>query len=293
MNNTRASGRLRTLEAPTTAADRRSLAWRASLTFLAMIACIGAISSAAVYWSQALVGAAIAAAALGLARRHGGRSLAAIPEGRFLAAVVAVALAVRLAAVLLTPYTATADFQVYRKIAAGLTSSGRYGWSAEGSYRCLLPPGQVFSLAMLQRVFGECVRGGQILNVIYSALSVLCVLRIGTLLFSAAVGRAAAILAALLPSTVFGCVLIGAEAPQTFWFLAGMCFYLSMPARGWTAALLCGACMGVAALIRPTFVLPPLLLGLYHYSLVPLICVLTPLAVIDLQPADRPAPRLG
>ena len=67
-------------------------------------------------------------------------------------------------------------------------------------------------------------------------------------------------MAALAQSAVFGSVLIGAEVPATFWLVLGLCIYAGgVEARGGRiAGIICGICLGIGSLIRPTLVLLPI-----------------------------------
>ena len=180
---------------------------------------------------------------------------------QWLAGVLALALVLRLACVLAIPYEPKADFKVYHD--AGVHMAEKWE-SAVGSYRCFFPPGQIFSLGIVYALFNNSPKAAQVLNVLWATLTVAGVWYIGRRLAGEMVGRAASLLAALTPSMIFSCMLLGAEVPQNFWFVLGICFYLVAVSRQrlWPA-LACGICMGAASLIRPTFVLVPFALGLH------------------------------
>ncbi|GAG30581.1 unnamed protein product, partial [marine sediment metagenome] len=132
-------------------------------------------------------------------------------------------------------------------------------------YRCFFPPGQVFALGVMYRLFDGSVRAAQMLNVVYATLTVLGVWYIARQWFGQSVARAASLLAAFLPSTIFACMLIGAEVPEAFWLTAALCFHAAIAKRSHKAigAFACGLCLGIGSLIRPTLVLLPLPIGLH------------------------------
>jgi 4-amino-4-deoxy-L-arabinose transferase-like glycosyltransferase len=133
------------------------------------------------------------------------------------------------------------------------------------TYRCFLPPVQVFSLGVMYRLFGPDPLYGQLLNVAYGTLTVVGLWYLGTRILGEHAGRLAALLGALLPSSVFACMLLGAEAPEVFWLVLALCLFVAgveQRDKLWAAAL-CGLCLGVGALIRPTYLLIPAAMGLH------------------------------
>ena len=207
-------------------------------------------------WGRLIATAAVLTALL----RPGGR-VWTVSSRQWLAGVLALAFAVRLACVLTIPYEPKADFKVYHDAGVRMAENWRL---AIGCYRCFFPPGQIFSLGVVYALFNNSVKAAQVLNVVWATLTVAGVWYIGRQLAGEAAGRAASLLAALMPSTIFSCMVLGAEVPQNFWFVLGLCFYLAgVSRRSLWPALACGICLGVASLIRPTFVLVPIALALH------------------------------
>ena len=166
------------------------------------------------------------------------------------------------------PYTPCADWHVYHQGGITMARYGTLGREIDGvsqGYRCFFPPGQLFALGMGYRLLGEHVWVGQLLNVLWSVPLVPGLWYLGRRMFSEKVGRAAALLGAVLPSTVFGCMVLGAEAPEAFWLVGALCVYVRWVEGRfhWAGALACGVMLGVGALIRPTYALLLAPMGLH------------------------------
>jgi 4-amino-4-deoxy-L-arabinose transferase-like glycosyltransferase len=187
---------------------------------------------------------------------------------RWVVTLVLIAAGVRLGCVLLVPYAPSADFRVYHE--TGLRMADTWTLSCEAAagkplYRCFFPPGQVFTLGVIYSLFAPSVSSAQILNVIYGVLTVIGIWYLGRKFFSPRAARSGSLLAALIPSGVFGCVLIGAEVPATFWLILGLCIYAGGVERRGSriAAIACGVCLGIGSLIRPTLVLAGIPIALH------------------------------
>ncbi|MHC4982379.1 MAG: ArnT family glycosyltransferase [Planctomycetota bacterium] len=239
-----------------------SAVWWATTVLLGGIFILSAIAAGVMYRWVAIWGFVVGSAVL-LATRLGRGAWVVNPRPwQWLVGVLALAAAARLAAVLLIPYRPAADFLVYHT--AGVRMAERWKL-AIGNYRCFFPPGQIFSLGVIYALFDNSVKAAQILNVIWATLTVAGVWYVGRTIAGPRVGRTASLIAALLPSTIFACMVLGAEVPQTFWFVLAMCFFvgpLERQGKLW-AALACGLSLGIASLIRPTFVLVCFVLGLH------------------------------
>jgi 4-amino-4-deoxy-L-arabinose transferase-like glycosyltransferase len=233
------------------------------------------VAALAMYRGYALLGAAVVAA-LGFAATRRPTWLLSPGPLAWLMGLTALAAGLRLAALLLLPYEPHADFAVFHGAAANVAARGELVvWASEaGEFRAFLPPFQPLVLGSAYSLLGSRPLVGQLLNVIWGTGTVLGVWYLGSRLFGKLPGRVASLLAAMLPSAVFGAMLLGAEAPQTFWFVAALCVYVAavdappeapppLRARRFAAALACGALLGVAALARPTFALVPLVLALH------------------------------
>lgn len=180
---------------------------------------------------------------------------------RWVVGVLGVALVLRLACVLLTPYHPVRDFAAYHDAGVDMAKN----WTLGTGYRCFWPPGQIFSLGVVYRLSNNSVLAGQILNVIYATLTVLGVWYIARKVFGDRVARSAILLAAMLPSTIFACMLQGAEVPEAFWLVLALCFYVGAVDRtsSLLAGLACGLSLGIGALIRPTYLLLPVPIALH------------------------------
>ena len=215
-----------------------------------------------------LIGAMIVACVLLMTWGRNGEWITRTSPWQWMLAVGALAFTVRAVTVLLVPYRPCADFLVYHDAGVAMAQKWTLGAQPDSEalgLRCFFPPGQVFALGVMYRLFNNSVLAAQMLNVVYGTLTVLGIWYVGMKMFGEQVGRAAALLAALLPSAIFGCMLLGAEVPETFWLVAALCLYVrAVSGRGRLAAALgCGILLGVGALIRPTYVLLGIPIGLH------------------------------
>jgi hypothetical protein len=263
--------------------------WAAALALFGLLTALGFVGSAAVFELWMLPGVFIVAAVLAAAVYDGGRTVMASRPWAWVLGVCVLAMAARLGCVLGVPYRPSRDFLMYHR--AGLTMSREWTlrvpagawvydeaariqsdhWPARANeagrvdYRCYYPPGQVFALGAMYALLGPRPLSGQLLNVAYGTLTVAGVWYVGRRLFGRCAGRMAALLAAVHPSLILACCLLGAEVPEAFWLVAALAVYLAwvVPGRRLGAAVLCGLVLGAGALIRPTYVLLPIPMGLH------------------------------
>jgi 4-amino-4-deoxy-L-arabinose transferase-like glycosyltransferase len=237
--------------------------WAVTVGLLAVACLIALLVGVYIYHDQPALGAILAVAVFALASWRNGRVLLRPSPAAFVVGVVALAVALRYLAVLLVPYFPSKDFLCYHDTGRHLAETGVF---CPGGYRCFWPPLQVGTIGGLYRALGTNFRWVQFANVLYGGLTVGGVWLLARRVFSERVARTAALLAALTPSMVFACVLLGAEVPETFWFVAALVAFVTVDRRrrlGWAEPILCGILLGVASLIRPTFVLLPFALGLH------------------------------
>ena len=235
-----------------------------ALLFIGVLAAIVVYKLHPTHWLYTVLpGGLCVLGILALGTGRSGRRLERIPTHYWLIGLLSLAFLIRLAAVWMIPYAASDDFKVYHD--AGVRMSRCWQLGEPKGYRCFFPPGQVFSLGVIYRLFGPDIRAAQTLNVVWATLIVLCVWALGRRLLGERAGRIAALLAAVMPSAVFGCLLIGAEVPETIWLVLALLFYvrwLDQKQQLWSA-LPMGLCLGIGALIRPTYVLLPIPIGLH------------------------------
>ena len=220
-----------------------------------------------------LLGGALPIVVLAAMRFRRGRWVTNPPSWMWLLAVLCLGGALRIALVTFTPYLPCADFLVYHDAAVNMADTWTLGVpafpafaeSGQSSYRCFFPPGQVFAMGIMYRLFSNSVLAAQLLNVVWMLITIVGIWYIGRKMFGEWVGRAAALIVALLPSTIFGCMLLGAEVPETVWLVLGLCFYVGfMDTRGsYVGAILCGICLAIGAYIRPTYILLPIPIGIH------------------------------
>ena len=237
--------------------------WIATLAALLLISIITTVFSCVFFPWVCLLGAAVALVALALMRLGGGKWVTNPPAWMWLVGVLMLGGVLRIVLVTFIPYIPCADFQVYHL--AGKHMADVWTLGTPGSYRCFFPPGQVFSLGVVYRIFNYSILAGQLLNVAWMLITIVGIWYIGRKMFGEWVGRTAAMIVALLPSTIFGCMLLGAEVPETVWLVLALCFYVGfMDTRGsLIAAILCGLCLGIGSYIRPTYILLPAIIGIH------------------------------
>ncbi len=233
---------------------------------LVLISLIAACVCVAMHGFLWVCGALMVAAVGWFARFRSGEWLMRPSSRSWIVTVVVVAVLVRIACVLLIPYRPSADFRVYHE--AGIRMSETWTLNVGASreaYRCFFPPGGVFSLGVMYALFGKHVLAAQLLNVVYASLTVLGVWFITEKLFGSKCARVASLMAALFPSTIFACMLLGAEVPEAFWLIAALCLYVGpVWNKRWIwAGLVCGLLLGIGSLIRPTYVLLPIPIALH------------------------------
>ena len=216
-----------------------------------------------------LLGGALPIVVLAVMRFRGGRWVTNPPAWMWLLAVLCLGGALRTVLIMFAPYLPCADFLVYHDAAVRMADTWTLGVPAyppgAESYRCFFPPGQVFAMGIVYRLFNYNVLAVQMLNVVWMLMTIVGIWYIGRKMFGEWVGRTAALIVALLPSTIFGCMLLGAEVPETVWLVLGLCFYVGfMDTReSYAAAILCGICFAIGAYIRPTYILLPIPIGIH------------------------------
>ena len=248
--------------------------WLSSIVLFSLVAFLANISCWAAYPAALpLTGGAIVLAVLAFSRLGKGRLVLGPSPAAWALLIILLAALPRLALVLYTPYAPCIDFKVYDDAGRQMAQT----WTLDqGGLACYCPPGQVFSLGVIYSAFSgrnfqflgatiNDIKAAQIANVLYATLTVLMLWYIGGQLLGKYVGRVTGLLAALLPSSVFSCMLLGAEAPEALWLTLALAVYLAaveQRQRLWPA-LFAGLLLGVGALIRPQFLLLPLPIGLH------------------------------
>lgn len=190
-------------------------------------------------------------------------------EPYLLAVILLIALAARVTGVAVLPYKPGLDSELYHESGLKMAHTWRLEVKADknnAGYRSFFPPGQIFSLALLYRLLGPYVVAGQSLNVFYGVMTVLGVWYLAKQIFGVVPAYTAALVYAVMPSSILGCVCIGAEVPATFWMTAGLCAYVvgHRKRNAWKCFLVSGLLFGVATLIRPTILLVPLVLLMHQ-----------------------------
>src|SRR5262245_29404042 len=145
------------------------------------------------------------------------------------AAVLALALCVRLAWVLLVPNEQYSDSVWYDGAAANLAANGVYGPEGPSAW---FPPGYPFFLAAIYRLVGHVELAGKLGNVaIGTALTGFTYL-LGRLVAGPAVGLLGALAITVWPNLIFHTGILSSDLLAACGFVAGM--WLAMrPRRVW------------------------------------------------------------
>lgn len=191
-----------------------------------------------------------------------GKVLEALPEGGYVAGLMLVALALRLAWVLSIETQPVVDFAYYEEkaweVAQGL------GYQAGGKPTAFRPPGYILWLAGIYSLFGRRPLAGQIANAVLSALVCLLVYRIARKELPLAASRAAGLVAAFFPSQIFYCSLLGTEGLFTFLFVTAVWVWVkNLDRASWKIDAATGFSLGLATLVRPVSLFLPGVLFLH------------------------------
>jgi len=154
------------------------------------------------------------------------------------------------------------DEQHYRQIAENILAGNGFAWGP-GRPTSIRPPLYPGLLALVWNVTGGVnLQAVRLLQIVLAALTTFLVHRTAHRLFGERSARIAAAIFWLYPSFIFFNVLILTETLFTFLLVA---FVLSAVAlltsdRNWRLSLLCGVCLGLAALTRSVLWPLPLVL---------------------------------
>ncbi len=208
------------------------------------------------------VTALLAATLLGLGRWLLGRPL---PEPRgtdaqWLLGVCGVALATRVAWVLVADTEPVSDFADYRNLAHALCHAHRFGVSEASAFR---PVGWPFVLSLLDCAGLDLPRWGGLFNAAAQAATVPAIFLWARDLAGRRAALGASLLFALWPAQILGCSLLATE--PLFTLLLTWVLYLAsvLPRvrRPWLLALALGALVGGAAYVRSTALPLPIALA--------------------------------
>ncbi|MHB8685168.1 MAG: glycosyltransferase family 39 protein [Dehalococcoidia bacterium] len=185
---------------------------------------------------------------------------AAARERLTLAAIAALAFAVRLAWILYTNYTPTLRDDAGRYDLLGRSLAHAAGYvNPNGTTTLFWPPGYPFILAAVYRLFDDSVRAALVLNALLAAATVVLVYAIGRRAFAGRAAMLGALLYALMPSAVFFAGVTLSETTFTFVLLLAIWLIVESAARrSWRLLVAAGVAVGYAALIRGQAALIPL-----------------------------------
>ncbi len=187
--------------------------------------------------------------------------------GRWLVAILGVALALRVAWSLAVPVHPISDSAVYEGYARMLASGQGYALPPEHpgdpvELSCFWPPGTSAAYALLFRVLGTPDHAGYapvvVFNILLGVGSVWLLVRLVERVLSRRIALVAGALMALWPMGVEFSSLLQSEVPFTFLVLLGMVAWVEGKGRPVWRGLLAGLVFAAAAYVRPTALLLPL-----------------------------------
>jgi 4-amino-4-deoxy-L-arabinose transferase-like glycosyltransferase len=177
-------------------------------------------------------------------------------RGIFVTVLVAGCILLRLAWVFSLSNEQVSDSVQYGRLAKSLARGD--GYTLDGRPNTFWPVGYPFFLSLAYRCFPDGDLAGKLANVALSAAVVVLTYLIGTRLFGELVGRAAAVIVALLPSLIIECSLLRAETLFLALFLLSLWLLLrtcAKPRFNLLESAGIGVTLGLASLVRP-LVLP-------------------------------------
>jgi 4-amino-4-deoxy-L-arabinose transferase-like glycosyltransferase len=176
-----------------------------------------------------------------------------------LIAILCAALLIRVIAILALDIIPTSDAREYDTLARNL-AEGR-GYTVDERPTAYRPPGYPLFLAAVYRSCGNGVVSGQIAQAFLETLICLLLCGLGRLICSPAVGLVAAGLWAFFPVSIVESNLLMSESIFTCFLLLSLYVLASPRQRTHRHVMAAGAIWGAMALIKPFFILAPLIFG--------------------------------
>jgi hypothetical protein len=189
--------------------------------------------------------------------------------GRWLIIILAVAFALRLAAILalddpqqVPRSVVESDAPTYYVIADNMLAGHGYTYGEGQSPTAKRTPGYPLFIASIFKVFGRDFNWVRYTQALVDVLTAYLVFLLGVLVFKArAVGLLAAMAYALYPPAILSSSYILTETLYTFFLVFfSVTAVLALKGRGWPLYLVSGIALGASSLIRPGIVLLPVVL---------------------------------
>jgi 4-amino-4-deoxy-L-arabinose transferase-like glycosyltransferase len=192
-------------------------------------------------------------------REYAFRILELTTRKRFVAGCIAGAVAIRLAWVLLIQPALTSDSRFYFETGASLAAGD--GYVAGGEPTAWRPPGYSGFLAMLFRIFWRSSFVAALANVVlYGILLIVWYGLVRELTHSESVARLAILVLAVYPNHIAYSSLVASETLALLLVTLGLYLFVLSKRHRW-AGPAAGLVFGLGALVRPTVLLLPLIVG--------------------------------
>lgn len=152
------------------------------------------------------------------------------------------------------------DAHAYDVFARNIVNHGVFGWTKDEAF-AFWPPGTSLIYALVYRVFGFSYVGIVIVNVLVSIGMIVCTARVAARFLGVRVALWSAGLLAVWPTLIMLNTLLVSEQLFLFFTIAALDAWTSPRGGALVRGLLAGVLLGVAALVRPTALLLPLVFG--------------------------------
>lgn len=170
--------------------------------------------------------------------------------------VLALGLLVRLAWALAVPVVPESDVMAYDAFARTLANHGVFGWTKEEPF-AFWAPGTSMIYGLVYALAGFSFANVVVVNLVASAVMIVCTARVATRLFDARVGVASAAVLAAWPTLIMFTTLLASEVLYLALAMAAFDLWTLRRDRVLLRGLAAGLLLGIATLVRPMALLLP------------------------------------
>ncbi len=188
-----------------------------------------------------------------------------IQNRRYYLWILLLALMPRLLWALDVPVVPVSDSNAYDIFAQNLAKGLGFGWEA-GSPTAYWPVGTSFIYSLFYRAFGHTYVPITIFNIILGLLTIGLSIRLAERWFGPRVAKMTGILLAFWGSQIQFTTVLASEQIFTFLILLALAVWLEDHLNLWIRTGIVGTVLAMAAYVRPTALLIPILLLIIHYA---------------------------